>query len=210
MSKKKHKIISIFLSIFKISSLSVVGFFLVLFIAKNIKVESDRLLEQGIAQLQSRQFDQATQSWNKSLKLYRLIGHRQGIAYSLGNLGNIYFSLDDYSQAIKYYQQSLEIKREIGDRQGIANSLGNLGRTYSLLGDDTQAIDYYQQSLKIEREIGDYEGIAISLRKLGSIYRSSGDYDRAIDYYQQSLKIYRDIGNFRKGIARSLHSLGAT
>jgi len=171
------------------------------------KVEADRLLEQGIQQHQTSQFQAAIQSWQQALTIYREIGDRWGEANCLNNLGSAYSSLGQYQQAIDYQQQSLAIGREIGDHQGEAYSLGNLGSAYSSLGQYQQAIDYQQQSLAIKREIGDRQGEANSLNNLGNVYRSLGQYRQAIDYHQQSLAIKREIGD-RQGEAYSLNNLG--
>ena len=73
------------------------------------KAEADRLFEQGKKQAERSQFQQALQSWEQSLAIYREIGNRRGIAVSLGNLGLVYNSLEDYRKAIDYHQQSLVI-----------------------------------------------------------------------------------------------------
>ena len=53
----------------------------------NRKAEADRLFEQGNKQYRISQFQQALQSWQQSLAIYREIGDRSGIANSLINLG---------------------------------------------------------------------------------------------------------------------------
>ena len=50
------------------------------------KVEADQLLEQGSQQFDVSQFEAASQSWQKALKLYREIKEQQGEGRSLGNL----------------------------------------------------------------------------------------------------------------------------
>ena len=171
------------------------------------EAEADRLLEQGIKQIENSQFQNALQSWENSLAIYQEIKNRPGIADSLGNLGVAYDILGDYRKAISYYEQSLAIKKKIGNRQRIVKSLNNLGVAYYNLGDYRKAIDYHQQSLAIKKKIGNREGIAKSLNNLGLAYDSLGDYREAINYHQQSLAILTDIGT-RSDIAKSLNNLG--
>ncbi|NEP01009.1 MAG: CHAT domain-containing protein [Symploca sp. SIO2E9] len=187
------------------------------------KAEAYRLLSQGIDHSRVSRFQEALQSWQKALTIYREIEDRQGEANSLGNLGIAYHNLGQYQQAIDYHHQSLAIKREIGDslrdsfasRNGEASSLGNLGNAYYFLGQYQEMIDYYQQSLAITREIGDSlqdsfasrQWEASSLNNLGNAYYSLGHYREAIDYYQQSLTIKREIGD-HLGKAKSLNNLG--
>ena len=69
----------------------------------------------------------------------------------LGNLGNTYYSLDDYHKAKVFYEQALNIARKIGDKQNEGSWLGNLGSIYDSLGDYYEAIEFYKQALAIFR-----------------------------------------------------------
>jgi CHAT domain-containing protein/Flp pilus assembly protein TadD len=180
------------------------------------KAEADRLLQQGIEQYKTSQFQAATQSWQQALAIYREIGNRQGEANSLTGIGVAYSALGQYQQAIELYQQSLAIQQTIGDRSGEANSLGNLGNAYSALGQYQKAIELYQQSLAIQQAIGDSpngdsfasrSGEANSLSHLGNAYSALGQYQQAIEFYQQSLAIARTSGD-RSREASSLNNLG--
>jgi tetratricopeptide (TPR) repeat protein len=76
------------------------------------KVEADRLLNQGIQQYQTSQFEAGLNSWQQALQIYREIKDTQSEGKALGNLGNAYYSLGNYLKAIDYYQQSLAIAKE--------------------------------------------------------------------------------------------------
>jgi CHAT domain-containing protein len=169
--------------------------------------EADRLLQQGIQQFQTSQFEAALQSWQKALTIYREIKDRLGEEQSLGNLGSAYNALGDYSKAIDYYQQSLAIAREIKDRLGEGASLGGLGAAYYYLGNYSKAIDYSQQYLAIARESKDRLGEGQSLGNLGLAYYYLGNYSKAIDYSQQYLAIARESKD-RLGEGQSLGNLG--
>ena len=123
-------------------------------------------------------------------------------------LGNVYYSLEEYQQAIDFHQKSLAIKRQIGDRHGEAKSLNNLGSAYKALGKYQQAIESLHQSLAIFQQIGDSYGEANSLNNLGNAYDLLGEYQRAIDLLQQSLAIFQQIGDCH-GEANSLTNLGS-
>jgi CHAT domain-containing protein/Flp pilus assembly protein TadD len=164
-------------------------------------------LQQGLQQYGVSQFQEALQSWERALQIYREIKDRQGEANSLNNLGIAYRSLGQYQKAIEFHQQSLAIDREIGFRQGEANSLNNLGIAYDSLGQHEKAIEFFQQSLALKRKIGDRQGEDKSLGNLGVAYRSLGQYEKAIAFQQQQLAIAREIGD-RQGEAISLGNLG--
>jgi CHAT domain-containing protein/tetratricopeptide (TPR) repeat protein len=170
------------------------------------KAEADRLLDQGIQQLVTSQFQAALQSWQQALIIYREIKDRQSEGKALGNLGNVYLYLGDYAKAIEYAQQRLAIAREIKDRQSEGKALGNLGIAYRKLGDYAKAIEYAQQQLALAREIKDRQSEGLALGDMGNAYFSLGDYAKAIDYAQQLLALAREIKD-RQGEGATLGNL---
>ena len=171
------------------------------------KEEADRLLNQGIEQYNTSQFQAAFQSWQGALEIYQEIENQARIALSFNNLGLVYNDLGQYEKALDFHQRSLAIQREIVNQAGVADSLNNLGLVYKNLGQYEQAIDYHQRSLVIKEEIGNQASIADSLNNLGNIYINLGKYEQAIDYHQRSLAIKEEIGN-QASIADSLNNLG--
>ena len=180
------------------------------------KAEADRLLQQGLNQIQKSQFRQAIQSWEKAVAIYRESGIRaafpqeslQGEANVLGNLGNAYESLNNYHQAIDYHKQSLSLLRQIGnDNREEANVLMNLGIAYQSLSDYRQAINYYEQAIILFHQAENLNGKASVLMNLGIAYQSLSDYRQAISYYEQALPLFRQIEN-HNGKASILLNLG--
>ncbi len=157
-------------------------------VAQRKKAEADRLLQQGIDQYYASKSREAWQSWQQALAIYREIGDRRGEAYSLGNLGNAYYSLGRYTEAIKYHRQSLEIKREIGDRRGEAASLGNLGNAYRRLQQIPEAIKKYQSALAICTPTGFPVECFILGRNLGDTHFETQQWDEAISAYEKALE----------------------
>ncbi|MGV0026228.1 hypothetical protein [Phormidesmis priestleyi] len=51
------------------------------------KAEADRLLDQGVQQYRTSQYEAALQSWEQALAIYRIIQDRNGEATALNNLG---------------------------------------------------------------------------------------------------------------------------
>ena len=171
------------------------------------KAEADRLLQQGIEQFNSSQYETALQLWQQALVIYREIKDRQGEGWVLGNLGIAYRNLGDYGKAIDYQQQLLAIAREIKDRKSEGAALGNLGAAYLSLGNYTKAIDYLEQTLAIAREIKDRNSEGVVLGNLGIAYLYLGDYAKAINYFEQDLVIARGIKN-RNSEGKVLGNLG--
>lgn len=172
------------------------------------KTEAERLLEQGIQQIDNRQIDKAFQSFQQALTIYRELKDRQGEGTALANLGNVYSSLQAYAKSIELHQQSLAIAREIADRTLEAKNLRHLGSVYSALGQHPQAIEYLQQSLAVAREIKNTKSEAAALGMLALAHQRVGDYQKAIDSWQQALPIFQELKE-RRAEAAALTSIGS-
>lgn len=177
--------------------------------------EAGRLLDQGVQQMSKSQYQDAFQSWQQALVIYRedrvrseqpLIS-RSGEASALMNLGTLYWELNRSQQAIEYFQQALPIFQELGHRSGEAVTLLNWGAAYKQLEQYQKLIDYSKQALTIFRELGDRLGEAKVLVNLGVGYTNLGEYQRGIEYYQQALPIHQEV-NDRSGEATVLTNLG--
>ncbi|WP_333302812.1 CHAT domain-containing tetratricopeptide repeat protein [Microcoleus sp. B4-C5] len=172
------------------------------------KAEADRLVQQGIQQFPTSQFQAALQSWQQALIIYQEIKDRQSEGEALGCLGLAYlYHQGDYAKAIDYAQQWLALAREIKDPQSQQLALSNLEIAYATLGDYAKAIEYAQQLLAIAREIKDRQSEGKALENLGITYKSLGDYAKAIEYQEQWLAIAREIKD-RQSEGNALGNLG--
>ncbi|MBN4071025.1 tetratricopeptide repeat protein [Crocinitomix catalasitica] len=152
-------------------------------------------------------YDKAISYYNRSLKVRKRIGDKEGVANCLNNIGIIYRNQGDFASAIYYYTRSLAIQEELGDKKGIAACLGNIGLIYKAQGDYAKAIDYCTGCLTIGEEIGDKRIISTSLNNIAIIYLEYGNYNNAFDYQTRSLIIREEMGD-KHGIAMSLANIG--
>jgi tetratricopeptide (TPR) repeat protein len=95
------------------------------------------------------------------------IKDRNGERKSLGNLGNAYYSLGDYTKAIDYHQQSLDIAKEIDNKSGQGTALNNLGLTLfksrNLPQAETTLRDAIQVLESIREQLGDNDAYKVSI-----------------------------------------------
>ncbi|HEY2924087.1 MAG TPA: protein kinase, partial [Candidatus Eisenbacteria bacterium] len=141
------------------------------------------------------------------ISIAREAGDREGLAWSLKELGNLAYMKGDHTAAKSAYEESLVHCRAIDDRHGIAAVLHNLGSVALGQEDYSQARRFYEESLTLERELGDRTGEAITLNGLGTAARAQGDDAAAHVYHDQGLALQRELGE-RSGIAYSLGELG--
>ncbi|NEQ47513.1 MAG: CHAT domain-containing protein [Leptolyngbya sp. SIOISBB] len=178
------------------------------------QAEADLLLLRGAEQYRIRQLQEALQSWERALEIYREVKDLQGEARALGNLGIVASNLGRYQQAIELYEQSLAIKRGLGDLEGQGVTLENLGDVYYHLEDYELAIDIYERSLAIANETEDISRALRILASLGESCRRIGEYQKSIAFFEQGLIISRDKksqsseANFLTGLGLAYVDIG--
>ncbi len=89
----------------------------------------------------------------RALELYRAIGHQEGEADVLLNLGDIERALRRDASAARYYEGSLDIDRRLGDRYWEAVSLERLAHALMATG-HIRATAALREALHIYHEIG--------------------------------------------------------
>lgn len=141
------------------------------------------------------------------IAIARETGDREGLAWSLKELGNLAYVKGDHGAAKIAYEESLVHCRAIDDRHGMAGVLHNLGSVALGQEDYARARQLYEESLTLERELGDRTGEAITLNGLGTAARFQGDDAAALSYHEQGLALQRELDE-RSGIAYSLGELG--
>jgi CHAT domain-containing protein/tetratricopeptide (TPR) repeat protein len=174
------------------------------------KTEVDKLVELGEHKLDKGLHQEALQSYQSALNLYRLIKNQKGEVTALIGLGDVYESLQQFQKALEFFQQALDISKQIGDRLGEAKSLNGYGSAYASHGNSQKtqkALEFFQQSLAISKQIGDRLGEVKALNGLGFVYGNLGQFQKGIDYYQQSATLAKLIGE-RKYEADALFRIG--
>ena len=123
------------------------------------------------------------------------IEFRQGQAYALKAIGQIYKKQAKYLEALDYYRQSIKIFEEIKDNVGVSNLYNNIGNVYYDQSDDVKALENYLQSLKFAELSGDRLRMLSALNNIGGVYTNKvATYDKALQYYLKALPICEEIG----------------
>ncbi|NMG21424.1 CHAT domain-containing protein [Brasilonema bromeliae] len=162
---------------------------------KNLKIEADRLSNQGVDQYESGQFQKALEIYKKALVIYQEIGDKENISNTLNSLGAVSRELGQYPQALKFYQQALTISRKVDvgkvpdteEQNNTGLILNNIGLVYQSMGQYSQALEYYQQSLSLMQKIEDKLGVGTAFNSIGGVYYERGQYSLALKFFQQAL-----------------------
>ncbi len=139
--------------------------------------------------------DLALEYYFKTLKIENELEDKEGYAYILNNIGNVYSDLRMYDKSLEYHKESLKVKEQLGNKYGIATSIRNIGEIYLNLNKPQRALEYFEKQLDLATEINDINGIAAAKTDIGRAYINLRDYSEAEKYLEESLKIIEKTGD---------------
>ena len=105
------------------------------------------------------QVDQALAAYARSLADKTVLGDRQGVAITLGNLGRLAFQSGRYADALHYFNNDIALARQIGDVRGEAKLMNDIGRVLAAEGKTGEALVRLDEGLALARAQG-LSGIA--------------------------------------------------
>jgi hypothetical protein len=145
---------------------------------------------------------------NQALELSQKRGYLRGEAFSLNQLGNLYWFYGNYPKAISSYLASKEVSEKIGDSTLMAACLSNIGSIYFDQGDFRKALAYELNAKQLlENKPKNYASQGVDL-DLGFYYSNLEMLDSASFYAQRSYGVSRNR-NDTIAIGGALHLLGA-
>lgn len=150
---------------------------------------------------------QATNYYEKNLKLMIELRDKAAQGRACGNLGNTHYLLGNFSEAARYHKERLLIALEFGDKAAERRAHNNLGNSYIYLGDIETAVDHYKRSLNLAQELQDRIVEAQTCYSLGNVYTLLNDYTTAIEYHLRHYLIAQQLQD-REGEGRACWSLG--
>jgi tetratricopeptide (TPR) repeat protein len=89
----------------------------------------------------------------RALELYSSVGHQEGEADVLLNIGDIERHRQRYAEALAFYRRSLELDRQLGDRYWAAMALERIAEVHLAMGDNGIAADVLAESLVILEDL---------------------------------------------------------
>lgn len=125
----------------------------------------------------------------------------------LGNIGGIFFDMDDFQSALEYSQRALGFSRQSGNRHGMAVNHTQIGYAYNALGEVDKALEHNQKSADILAQAGDTLGLIYQYYNIAGIYQQQERYVEATDYFLKCMQIAETFGEAETFIG-SLYNLG--
>jgi len=147
-------------------------------------------------QRQNAAFEQAINSYQRAIKLYRDASRPLLEANCTLSVGHIERQLAHLDRAQDAYQQAQHLYRIHQNEQGLGNTALALGHIELQRGNTQYAADHYQDAIDHFKKANDSINEADASRSLADIQRISRNFTAAISGYQHALTIYqatRDI-----------------
>lgn len=140
--------------------------------------------------------DRAFYYYNKSQKLYQLIGNELDAARLLINMAIIQKNNKDYTGSEITTTRAIVLLKPIQAYGELYSSYNNLGIVFNELGEYDQALYYHQKALDYHIKAGYINQVTGSLNNIGVVYKNQKNYVGAIQNFEAALEddslYYRD------------------
>jgi non-specific serine/threonine protein kinase len=161
----------------------------------------------GVVAFEQGEYQGALDLSQRSAELLFRLSRPAGFANSLCRVGWARLAKDDYNGARAAFEESLSVARKSGRTIGLTEPICGVGYLALLQGADTEAWSHFQEAFVSYELRNDRTGMVYALLPLGDVSLARGEYESASHLYERALQLSVDLG-FKKGIARSLRSLG--
>jgi tetratricopeptide (TPR) repeat protein len=129
----------------------------------------------------------------QAVDIYRQLGHKQGQARALIELG-IAQRVSGDAECLGTYTEALGIYQDLGDRHGQAAALNELGSVRWQIGPISAAEQHLRDALAIFRELGNRQGQSAALLYLGNVQLVMGELGEAEESLTEAGAIARELG----------------
>lgn len=106
-----------------------------------------------------------------------------------GNIGEIWFFLEEYDKALEYYLLLHKELTKRKDKHSIAAVLNNMAGVYFFKNNLNEAHKLYNQALSLQIEQNDHYGASISYLYLARILFKQNNVHKAINYHAKSIAL---------------------
>ena len=150
--------------------------------------------------------DKSTLLHEKSLRMFRELGDRRGIAFALNMMGVIGLEKKEPIKTENLLTESLALQKELGDPWDIAFTMQNFPPLALQKNDLKMAKEYAEETVLWFERAGDQRGIARSLMDFAEIAQLEGNPAHAVELMEKSLPKLIPLGD-RGAIAGVLENL---
>lgn len=156
---------------------------------------------------QAGRLEEALESADRSIEIYRELGRARDMAAALVTVATVLAQQGRLEDADARYREAFEAARHSGDRELEAATLQNRGILANDRGWYPQAVESYQKALTLFQEMNDEEGVMQTCNLLGIVEKNMGRLAEARAWYERSQEVARRRGD-QLVVAAAAQNLG--
>ncbi|MBN2486470.1 MAG: response regulator [Bacteroidales bacterium] len=148
------------------------------------KVEAANLYNKlGKLYWDANQYNNAIESYEKSIKLNTEMGNANAQRIISGYLGLINLEKEDYNKAIQYFEKSLELNQKTGRQQEVLSDLYNIANAYQMLGRYDESNKNAQAALNKALESNNMQSAKSCNLLMAENYEKLGNSKKSAEHY---------------------------
>ncbi|MEV7628358.1 BTAD domain-containing putative transcriptional regulator [Actinoplanes sp. NPDC089786] len=132
--------------------------------------------------------EKAAAELRTALEIFRSIGERWGIGFSLSQLGDLAAAQGDFAQAVRWQREAIGLIREVGIREDIPQVQVKLAHQLWMAGDRAEARRMVKDARESAEEIGLAEVMGSVEYAAATLARLEGDLDAAREHAGRAMK----------------------
>lgn len=158
---------------------------------------SDIYGEMASVYLQLQNFKAAINSSKKSLELSHELGKPELVVISEYNLGNIYYTINDYENALSQFYKAEKGFVQLKDSLYLTYVYNSIGACMHDKRDYNGALKYFLISLDLTKKFTpeDKSTIAIAFQNIGETYGNLGNYIQAKEYGLKAKELFHELND---------------
>lgn len=141
-----------------------------------------------------KQWNQARNTYEKTLEILEDLDDQNAVGAALSNLGDVFTEIKDYSRAEDLYRQALAISVALDQDYHAADDYDDLGYMFQLQEKYPEALTEYFKALPIRRKNGNPMSTAQTLLNIGATYIKMKRFGSAERYLTEGLQLAAEAG----------------
>ena len=155
------------------------------------------LVELGAVWHLTGRWTDAERAYRRAMEVASRGGHRDVLAASQRELGDLYMYTQSYAEAVSWLTRAAGEFERLGDRQGLSKTLDRITFALYQQGAYGEALAAAGRHLAMATEAGDLAGMSIALNHTGLVHLNIGQTDAALALLQQALDTATRAGDRR-------------
>lgn len=132
----------------------------------------------------------------RSLEIAHRLGLKEQMGFTLTNLVNVYWNLDETESARKANLQAREVWKEIGNVPMLADSYTMSQIVHIIAGEYESALQASEEGYRVSHSIGNTWNEIVAIANAGHVNLQMGHYGEAINHIQEAIQLADKAGLF--------------